>query len=231
MGQRNVRMLGALTTTLLAGSVARADIMPIGEASVAGFVQGVGTGETPRGWDFLVNAANVSVTRLGVAAATAGPITLTLWDDTTRTELAQVTEETIARTWTFVALGSPVSLVQGQTYSVIGWEDTAATPWYLFNNRPPAAFDPTGAIEYLGVRYANGIDADEFPESTLSIPAQYGVTDIAYTTSDTRDRSDPVAEPGAVLLLATAIAAGLAASRRSRGNYAAFHFGNDGHAR
>jgi hypothetical protein len=175
-------MLG-FVPTLLGETVARADIMPIGEASTAGFFQGSGTGETPRGWDFQVNAANVSVTQLGVAAATSGSITLTLWNNTTQTELTQVVENAVANTWTFAALGSAVPLVNGGSYSVIGWENTTESPWYLFNNTPPAAFNPTGTIQYLDTRFDNGIGANTFPGQTIPSPAQYGVTDIAYTTT------------------------------------------------
>lgn len=141
------------------------------------------------------------VTQLGVAAATNGTITLTLWDVMSQTELAQTSVTSIANTWVFGSLGSPVSLTSGQTYAVIGWQNSV-TPWYLYDNTPPAAFEPTGTITYLNTRFDNGIGANTFPASTLS--GQYGVTDIAYITGPAPITSVP--EPGSVYLFLSGLA-------------------------
>lgn len=156
-------------------------IYPIGQASTSGFSQGALTGAASRGWDFQVNASGVTVTQLGVNAAISDNITLTLWDNTSQTELAQIVVASTANSWVFGDLGSGVSLVSGDTYSVIGWDNNASS-WYLFSNTPPAAFNPTGTIQYLDTRYANGVDQNTFPTSTLAAPLMYGVTDIGYVT-------------------------------------------------
>jgi hypothetical protein len=187
--------LATLFTIFLLAGTASGDIMPIGEASTAGFFQGNGTGETPRGWDFKVNSAGVMVTQLGVNAATSTSITLTLWNDSTQTELAQVVETSIADTWAFTALATPVALTLGNTYSVIGWANVTTT-WYLLNSTPPPAFEPTGTIQYQDARFDNGIGANTFPGQTT--PGQFGVTDIAY-----RLGPSSVPEPSAIVLLFT----------------------------
>jgi hypothetical protein len=157
-----------------------ATIYPIGQASTAGFAQGAFAGARPRGWDFQVNASGVQVTQLGVNAAIGDNITLTLWDNASMTELAQIVVASTASTWVFGNLGSPVDLVSGNTYSVIGWDNNANSSWYLFNNTPPAAFNPTGTIQYLDTRVGNLIDQNTYPTNTLASPAMYGVTDIGY---------------------------------------------------
>jgi hypothetical protein len=185
----------------LVGSVALAGpINPIGQASTSTFqVATSPQGQTPRGWDFLVNSTGVTVTQLGVNAATSIPIELTLWDDATQTELAQVLVTSAANSWAFANLASGVALTAGKTYSVIGWADTttSANPWVLFNGSPPASFNPTGTIQYLDTRFANGIGKDTFPTFRIASPAQYGVTDIGYTL----DGPGPTPEPASFALV------------------------------
>jgi hypothetical protein len=164
-----------------AGSAFGTEVYALGQASTAGFTQGVQIGPTARGWDFQVNSAGVLVNQLGVNAATSDSITLTLWDDSTQTVLAQVSETTTANAWAFANLTTPVLLNMTDEYSVIGFEDAANSAWYLLNNTPPAAFNPTGVIQYVDTRYSNSGDANSFPTSILLSPAQYGVTDIGYT--------------------------------------------------
>jgi hypothetical protein len=130
---------------------------------------------------------------------------ITLWNDSTQTELAQISINSSASTWVFGNIASPVSLTSGSTYSVIAWVDTIqGQPWYLFNNSPPPEFNPTGTVTYVGGRFGNGIDANTFPTSTLPSPLMYGVADIGYTA---------VPIPSALMLLAPGLA-GLTAMRR-----------------
>ena len=157
-----------------------ATIYPIGQASTAGFSQGAQLGAASRGWDFQVNASGVQVTQMGVNAAISDNITLTLWDDASMTELVQIVVASTASTWVFGNLGSPVNLVSGHIYSVIGWDNNANNSWYLFNSTPPAAFNPTGTIQYLDTRFANFLDQNTFPTSTLASPNIFGVPDIGY---------------------------------------------------
>ncbi len=181
---------------LFAVLVARADTYALGQASTAGFANGLGTGQTPRGWDFVISQP-ILVTQLGVNAGVSGiPITLSLWDVTTQTLLAQTTAGAQAFTWEFTGLNTPLLLTPGDTFAVIGWADTAGAPWYIYNNDPAAIFNPVGIVTYLNGRFDNGIGANVFPIDTLGAPAQYGVVDIAYNT---------VPEPGTLALIGTGL--------------------------
>jgi len=182
------------------GILGAAVVYPLNQTSTAGFFHGVASGQTIRGWDFVVNATGVSVVQMGINEFSNIPITLTLWDNATQTGLAQIVVPAVANTWVFGNLLTPVSLTLGHTYSVVGWADTTTSgvPWYIFNNMPPSAFNPTGTIQYLDVRYDNDIGKDTFPAFTLSPPLQYGVADIGYVISE-------VPEPLSFTLAATGI--------------------------
>lgn len=196
-------LLPSLVVLFAAGSAFGGVIDALGQTSTAGFSTGVATGETPRGWDFTVNSAGVVVSQFGVNAATSTAITVTLWNDSTQTELAQLVVDSTANAWVFGSLGTSVALTLGDTYSVIGWADTTgSTPWYLFNNTPPAAFNPTGTIQYIDTRYDNGIDANTFPEFTIPSPAQYGVVDIGYSVATPEPMSLALTGAGMTLLFA-----------------------------
>jgi hypothetical protein len=186
-----VLLLAVLVVSLTA--FADTIIYPIGQASTAGFNNGSGTGETPRGWDFVIDQP-ITVVQLGINAGVNIPITMTLWDVTTQTILAQTTVMSEPFTWEFADLATPVNLVPGDTFSVIGWANAPVTPWYIYNNTPPPAFNPTGTVTYLNTRYDNGIGPNQFPTGTLAAPAQYGVADIGYTTG-------AVPEPGTLALI------------------------------
>lgn len=164
-----------LSTVLPAGTVTYA----LNETSTSGLTHGSGTGEAPRGWDFQVNATGLSVVQLGISPYLTIPMTVTLWQTATQTELAQVNINATAGAWTFVNLSTPVALTSGATYSVIGWANNP-TSWYEFGSAS-GAFAPTGDIQFLQSRYDNGIDANTFPTGTLG-GLMYGVPDIGYTT-------------------------------------------------
>lgn len=197
-----------LFLTGLCAVIAHGDtINPLGQASTSAFIPGALAGDTARGWDFIVNADGVSVVQLGVNAAINTSLTLTLWDDAARSELAQITVASSASRWVFGNLASPVSLTHGRTYSVIGWANTPGiAAWYLLDNNPPALFEPTGAIQYVEGRYLNAAGPNTFPTGMLS--GQYGVTDIGYSLT-----SAP--EPVTVLLAGAALALLLAGRRRA----------------
>ena len=195
---RKVLVALLLSMMLVAVSaVADTIIYPIGQASTAGFTQGAGVGETPRGWDFVIDQP-ITVVQLGVNAAFNLPVTMTLWDVTTQTILAQTVVNAQGFTWEFADLATPVGLLPGDTYSVIGWADTTnfGQAWYIFNNTPPPAFNPTGTVTYLNTRFDNGIGPNSFPTGTIGAPAQYGVTDIGYTI---------VPEPGTMALIGSGL--------------------------
>jgi hypothetical protein len=193
------KILAFLFMSVLFVSAAMADtiIYPIGMASTSGFANGGGAGETPRGWDFIIDQP-ITVMQLGINAGVSIPITMTLWDVNTQTMLGQTTVMSQPFEWEFAELSNPVNLTPGHTFSVIGWADTTGSgiPWYIYNNTPPSEFNPTGTVTYLNVRYDNGIGADQFPTGTLGAPAQYGVADIGYTV---------VPEPGTLALIGTGL--------------------------
>jgi hypothetical protein len=192
----------ALLLLMFLGSIAWANpiIYPIGQASTAGFTNGSGVGQTPRGWDFVINQP-ITVVQLGINAGVSIPITMTLWDVTTQMELAQTVVQSQPFTWEFANLNTGVLLTPGDTYSVIGWADTTTSgvPWYIFNNNPPPAFNPTGVVTYLNTRFDNGIGPNQFPGGTVPSPAQYGVADIGYTLGT------QVPEPGTLALVGTGL--------------------------
>jgi len=193
------KILALLFVSVLLVSAAMADtiVYPIGQASTSSFSQGAGVGETPRGWDFTITQP-IYVQQLGVNAAFGLPITMSLWDVTTQTLLGQTMVNAQAYTWEFADLANAIALTPGDTYSVIGWADTTnnGQAWYLYNNTPPSEFNPTGIVNYLNVRYDNGIGANQFPTGTIGAPAQYGVTDIGYSL---------VPEPGTLALIGTGL--------------------------
>lgn len=204
-----MRRILVLVVALLALSmlaVAAPIIYPIGQASTAGFTNGAFAGQSPRGWDFTITQP-ITVFQLGVNAGDNIPITLSLWDVTTQTLLSQTITNSAAFSWVFASI-TPLTLSVGDTYSVIGWADTTGSgvPWYIFNNNPPSAFNPTGIVNYQNTRFDNGIGPSTFPLGVISAPAQYGVTDIGYQPA--------IPEPATLALLGSAL--GLAGVIRRR---------------
>lgn len=198
------KIVVAFVLNIVAVSVAFAGPItyPIGMASTAGFVQGAGSGPTPRGWDFNISQP-ITVEQMGVNAAVNINITMSLWDVTTQTLLGQTRVNSQAYTWEFANLDTPINLTPGDVFSVIGWADTTgASPWYLFQDPAPPAFTPTGTVNYLNVRYDNSSGPDQFPTSTLPT-GQFGVADIGYTTN-----LPAVPEPTTLALFGIGLAVG-----------------------
>ena len=194
-------VIALLLALLVFGGAAQAApvINPIGQADTSGFSNGGQVGPTARGWDFAVSQP-ITVVELGVNASASIPITMTLWDVTTQTMLAQTLVNSSYFSWQFASLGTPVVITPGDTYSVIGWADTGALgyAWYIYSNAPPAAFNPTGTVTFLNSRFSNSADANTFPTATLGYPEQYGITDIGYTFGG------QTPEPGTLALIGTA---------------------------
>lgn len=193
-----VKVLLALLVLVVAAQAGPV-IYPIGQADTSGFANGGFVGPSARGWDFVVDQS-ITVVQLGVNAGASIPITMTLWDVTTQTLLAQTSVNSSNFTWQFASLGTPIVIAPGDTYSVIGWADTnpLGYAWYIFDNAPPAAFNPIGTVTYLNTRFSNSGDASTFPTAILGYPEQYGVTDIGYTFGT------QTPEPGTLALIGTA---------------------------
>ena len=195
-------VIALLLALLVFGVAAQAApvIYPIGQADTSSFSNGGQVGPTSRGWDFVVSQP-ITVVELGVVAGANIPITMTLWDVTTQSMLAQTQVISDYFTWEFAALTTPVVITPGDTYSVIGWADTnpLGYAWYIYHNTPPAAFNPTGTVTYLNSRFDNSVGANGFPTATLGSPMQYGVTDIGYTLGT------QTPEPGTLALMGTAL--------------------------
>ena len=194
-----------LVLCLGCGVLAYADTFALGGASTAGFYQGTLNGEAARGWDFRVNASDIDITSLAINSYASGRTTVTLWDIATRSQLAQVAINAVGGSWTPVKLSTPVPLVNGNQYAVIGWADNPDDCWYSFQFGPPAGFHPTGTIQYLDTRYGNSIDADTFPMATLT-SYMYGVPDIGYVPHIDVDSPVIVPEPSCLALVGAGLA-------------------------
>ena len=147
-----------------------------------------------RGWRFHVNDPGFAVGQLGVYSVVSSNVshTLTLFDFATQDILAQVTT-TPGTGWIFEDLVTPVPLVEGSDYIVsVHFGDTGG---YYYGSRAwiGDSWFPTGTIEYLDMRYGNGVGPSVFPTSVLS-DYQYGVPDIGYAEYNV------IPAPGALLL-------------------------------
>jgi hypothetical protein len=132
-----------------------------------------------RGWEFTVNADNITVTELGMRMPFAGDqVYLELWDSSTQSLLATTDlVTTAANDWRYFSLDSSVPLDNGGTYTVGILSLSQGTYWYAGPNLAPEWY-PTGDIEYQTMRYHNNAYSS-YPTSTLA-GYQYGVPDIGY---------------------------------------------------
>ena len=132
-----------------------------------------------RGWEFTVNADNLTVTELGLRMPVAGDrVYLELWDSSTQSLLTSTDAvTTVANEWQYFGLDSNVPLDNGGTYTVGILSLEQGTYWYANPVLPPEWY-PTGDIEYQTMRYHNN-NYSSFPTSSL-FQYQYGVPDIGY---------------------------------------------------
>ncbi len=142
-----------------------------------------GSPDQIRGWRFRVNEPGLLVTRLGVNTTVSDSTshTVTLLDFASQAVLAQVTSP-VGSGWQWVDI-PPVPLSLGQDY-IVQAHSTVGT-WYYYGGLAAlgASWFPTGPIEYVEMRYQNGVtNPSTFPTLALS-NLQYGVVDIGYAST------------------------------------------------
>ncbi len=169
-------------TALLWSGETLAQIHPLQDTSPTTLNSG-GVGNAQVGWQFTCNSSSVVVTELGCwwLDSNTNSKTLTLFDFTTQVILAQVTT-TPGTGWIWISLSSPVSLVNGHDYVVVGFTSTVSY-YYDCALTSPSPWMPTGTIQYVGERTCTSCTANTFPSSTYPQVCQYGVVDIGYTTN------------------------------------------------
>ena len=191
---------------LLSLSASAAPIHSLNDQSPAGFATGgITFSGNARGWEFTVGVDNLRVSQLGIAAATGGSYTLSLWDVASQSVLTQTTLlDSSAGSWNWVDLYSSVALTKGASYLIMGIGN-GVNQDYFYSGGLPASWYPSGAINYQHTTYCNGCGANDFPTNTLN-GYQYGVVDIGYTI-DAVDVPEPssIAMFGLGLLAAGAI--------------------------
>ncbi len=179
-------LLVLLLTGLLASPAASAPIHPLADQDpvAAGFSRGARFGRWTRGWHFRVNAAGVSVSELGMRAASSGDFVISLWDVAAGAIVAQTALTHTAGAWQWSALSSAVALTQGADYIVALHAPRRARYFWAQQSTVGSSWFPTGAIEYLDTRYCNRCTAGTLPASALA-GYQYGLVDIGYSVPET----------------------------------------------
>lgn len=161
-----------------------------------------------RGWEFTAGVADISVSELGVAPASGGSYTLSLWDVATQSVLAQTTLSSVSGgQWNWASLSAPVTLTAGASYLVMGIGNDSNQTYY-FGSDLPQSWYPSGDINYTRMKYCNSCSANTFPLASLN-NYQYGLVDIGYTVSS-------VPEPSSFAMLGLGVLAlGLVSRRKS----------------
>ncbi|MBP9892602.1 MAG: DUF4082 domain-containing protein, partial [Planctomycetes bacterium] len=162
--------------------------MSFGDPAASTFSVNATAGFQSRGYRFQINASNITVTHLGCYHPNTSSTTrtLVLFNFATQAVMAQVTS-TAGTGWCWTALTTPITLTNGAQYIVSTHSDGSAAQGngsYYFKSAPGGAWQPTGAIQYMEMRYNNGVGPTVFPTTVLS-GYQYGVPDIGYSTGPT----------------------------------------------
>lgn len=159
-----------------------------------------------RGYTFQVNGNGVNVTQLGALFPVNQAVTLSLFDVTTGSNLAQIELDYTGGDndeWQFVDLLAPVALTNGGTYFVGAF---GAALWYWNGIGIDSGLLPTGTIDYVSMNFCSFCSADTLPTDSLSEGLQ-GFVDIGYEVA-------AVPEPGTVALLGAGLLGLMTARRR-----------------
>jgi hypothetical protein len=203
------KILAAAAFALVSLSASAAPIHALNDQAPVGFGTNTLFSNAVRGWEFTAGASNLYVSQLGLAPASGGSYTLSLWAVTGQSLLAQtVLNSTSSGEWNWANLSSSVALTQGASYLVTGHGNDAGQSYYFANNLASSWY-PTGDINYTTAKYCNGCSANTYPLNALA-GYQYGLVDIGYTAGTTS-----VPEPGSLAMLGLGLLA-IGAIRRKK---------------
>lgn len=204
------KLLLAVTLAFASLVVNAAPIHSLGDQNPTGLNQNDQFSGNARGWEFTVGATDILISELGIAPASGGSYTMSLWDAASQSVLAQTTLSNVsAGQWNWANLTAPVALSAGASYLVMGIGNDSGQSYYYKNNLPQSWY-PSGDINYTKMVFCNNCTANTFPTSYL-MNFQYGVVDVGYA-----EGTSNVPEPSPILLFGLgALALGAARRRKS----------------
>lgn len=203
------RVMAAAAFAVVSLSASASPIHALNDQASTGFNTNTLFSGAVRGWEFTAGAADLYVSQLGLAPASGGSYTLSLWAVTGQSLLAQtVVNSANAGGWNWANLSSSVALTQGASYLVTGYGNDAGQSYYFGNGLAPSWY-PSGAINYTAAKFCNGCSASTYPLNSLA-GYHYGLVDIGYTVGNTA-----VPEPGSLAMLGLGLLA-IGAIRRKK---------------
>ncbi len=189
------KIIAAAAFSVVTLSASATPIHALDDQAPVGFAINPAFSGGARGWEFTAGAADLYVSQLGLAPASGGAYTVSLWDVASQSVLAQTTlNNANAGGWNWANLSSSVALTQGASYLVMGIGNDSNQSYYFKNELAPSWY-PSGAIHYTQTKYCNSCTANTYPLASLS-GYQYGLVDIGYTVG-----SSDVPEPASIALL------------------------------
>jgi hypothetical protein len=203
------KFLAAVTLAFASLVANAAPIHSLGDQTPTGFATNNIFSGNARGWEFTAGANDILISELGIAPASGGSYTMSLWDVATQSVLGQTTLSNVsAGQWNWANLTAPVALSAGASYLVVGIGNDSNQSYYYSNNLPQSWY-PSGDINYTKMVFCNACTANSYPTNSLS-NFQYGLVDVGYTEGSN------VPEPSSILLFGLgALALGSIRHRKS----------------